>query len=149
MNETLAHPSSSQGLLVGTELKFQTMEKSRNFMLRVIVSGAWSICKLLHQSRSQKELVDKLGIWRIVNKASNYMMVGQVQRNKPSVCLEADVRGLIGPLARGKLVAELWRGLRGRAVILRDATRLHRPYREQAGRINGPTSRSLLPIFCQ
>lgn len=62
---------------------------------RVIVSGAWSVCKLLHQSRSQKELVDKLklGIWRIVNKGSNYTMVGRVQKNKQSTCLEADVRG--------------------------------------------------------
>lgn len=85
---------------MGTELKFWMMEKSRYVMLierRVIVSGAWGVCKLLHQSRSQRELVDKfkLGIWRIVNKGSNYKMVGQVQRNKPSACLEADVRGLI------------------------------------------------------
>lgn len=52
---------------------------------------------LLYQSRSQKEIVDKLklGIWRIVNKGTTYKRVGRVQRNKDSACLGADNRGAI------------------------------------------------------
>lgn len=44
-----------------------------------------------------EEIVDKLklGIWRIVNKGTNYKEVGWAQGNKDSACLEGDVRGLI------------------------------------------------------
>lgn len=43
-----------------------------------------------------EEIVDKLklGIWRIVNKGTNYKGVGQAQGNKDSTSLEGDVPGL-------------------------------------------------------
>lgn len=66
---------------------------------------------LFYQSKAQKEIVDelKLGIWRIVNKETDYKGVGWVQRNKDRACLETGNRGCCyqAPLISGELVTEL------------------------------------------